>query len=222
MGLFILPLGGSFKTLWVGDPLPPLPVKKGEITSERPKRPHLAIKNYSSLKTFGITKSRTSLLTVINALVFSKLYYCSNVWANTTEKNIRKLQAVQNYACRIVSGARKYDHVTPHLKSLSWLPVKDQLYYRQAIMAFKCISGHAPKYLSSQFITREQVTKRTTRSGQKLDIPLFKTASGQRTFYYRTIGLWNNLDPFLKSSCSVQVFKRILKNKLLDNFVNTP
>ena len=26
-----------------------------------------------------------SLLTVINALVFSKLYYCSNVWANTTE-----------------------------------------------------------------------------------------------------------------------------------------
>jgi len=44
----------------------------------------------------------------------------------------------------------------------------------------------------------------------------------QRTFYYRTIGLWNNLDSFLKSSCSVQVFKRILKNKLLDNFVNTP
>ena len=42
---------------------------------------------------------------------------------------------MQNYACRIVSGARKYDHVTPHLKSLSWLPVKDQLYYRQAIMA---------------------------------------------------------------------------------------
>ena len=100
---------------------------------------------------------RTSLLTVINALVFSKLYYCSNVWANTTEKNIRKLQAVQNYACRIVSGARKYDHVTPHLKSLSWLPIKDQLYYRQATMAFKCISGHAPKYLTSQFITREQL-----------------------------------------------------------------
>ena len=150
-----------------------------------------------------------------------KGYVYTNVWANTTEKNIRKLQVVQNFACRIVSGARKYDHVTPHLKSLSWLPVKDQLYYRQAIMAFKCISGHAPNYLTSQFITREHVTKRTTRSGQKLNIPLFETASGQRTFYYRTIGLWNNLDPFLKSSRSVQVFRLILKNKLLDNFVNT-
>ena len=67
----------------------------------------------------------------------------------------------------------------------------------------------------------EQVTKRTTRSGQKLNVPLFKTASGQRTFYYRTVGLWNNLDPLFKPSRSVQVFKRTLKNKLLDNFVNT-
>ena len=120
---------------------------------------------------------------MINALVFSKIYYGSNVWANTTEKIVRKLQAVQNlHACRIVSGARKYDHVTLLLKSLSWLPVKDQLYYRQAIMAFEYITGHAPKYLTSQFITREQVSKRTTRSGQKLNIPLLKTASRQRTF----------------------------------------
>ena len=126
---------------------------------------------------------RTSLLTVINALVFSKLYYCSNVWANTTEKNIRKLQAVQNYTyCQIVSGVRKYDHVTPHLKSLSWLPVKDQLYYRHATMAFKCISGQALKYLTSQFITREHVTKRTTRSGQKLDMPLLKQPQDKEHF----------------------------------------
>ena len=132
---------------------------------------------------------KSTLLTVIHALVFSKMYYCSNVWANTTNKNVRKLQAVQNFACRIVSGAKKYDHVSPLLKSLSWLPVKNQLYYRQAIMSFKCMTGHAPEYLTSQFITREQVSKRTTRSSQKLNIPLFRTASGQRTFYYRTIKL---------------------------------
>ena len=51
-----------------------------------------------------------TLITVINTLVFSKLYYCSNVWANTTGKDINKLQSVQNFACHIVSGARKYDH----------------------------------------------------------------------------------------------------------------
>ena len=92
-------------------------------------------------------------------LVFRKMYYCSNVWANITNKNVRKLQAVQNFACRIVSGAKKYDHVTPLLKSLSWLPVKDQLYYHQAIMAFKSMTGQAPEYVASQFITREQFSE---------------------------------------------------------------
>ena len=79
----------------------------------------------------------------------------------------------------------------------------------------------APEYLTSQFITREQVSERTTRSSQKLNIPLFRTASGQRTFYYRTVKLWNNLESFLKLSPSVEIFKRSLRSQLLDNFVNT-
>ena len=77
------------------------------------------------------------LVTVINSLVFSKLYYCSVVWSNTTDRNIRKLQGIQNFAARIISGTKKYDHITPVLKELPWIPVKLQLYYREAIMAFK-------------------------------------------------------------------------------------
>ena len=83
------------------------------------------------------------------------------------------------------------------------------------------LTGQAPEYLTSQFITREQVSERTTRSSQKLNIPLFRTASGQRTFYYRTFKLWNNLESFLKLSPSVEIFKRSLRSQLLDNFVNT-
>ena len=57
--------------------------------------------------------------------------------------------------CRIVSGAKKYDHVTPLSKSLSWLPVKDQLYYHQAIMAFKCMTG--PNLLTVRKLENEQL-----------------------------------------------------------------
>ena len=85
-----------------------------------------------------------------------------------------------------MTGTREYDHITPVLKYLKWLPVKLQLYYRDAILAYKCMNGHAPSYLSSQFIKRCDVSKRPTRSSQLLNIPQFKTASGQRSFYYRT------------------------------------
>ena len=63
-----------------------------------------------------------TLVTVINALVFSKLLYCSSVGDNTKE-NIELGQAVQNFEARIVSGTRKIDHVTPILKQLQWLPI---------------------------------------------------------------------------------------------------
>ena len=44
-----------------------------------------------------------TLRTIISALVLSKLFYCSTVWSNTTATNIKKLQAVQNFACRIIT-----------------------------------------------------------------------------------------------------------------------
>ena len=97
---------------------------------------------------------KRTLLMIINSLVFSRLFYCSNVWSNTSKCNVNKLQAVQNFACRIVSGARKFDHVTPIRKELNWLSVPSQLYYRNATMAFKCMTGQAPEYLTSKFIKR--------------------------------------------------------------------
>ena len=63
---------------------------------------------------------KRALSIVINALVFSKLFYCSSVWSNTTQANLDKLQAVQNFACRILCGAKKFDHITPLLKDLCW------------------------------------------------------------------------------------------------------
>ena len=39
---------------------------------------------------------KNTLFTVIHALVFSKMYYCLNVWANITNKNVRKLLSVRS------------------------------------------------------------------------------------------------------------------------------
>ena len=92
---------------------------------------------------------KNALIIIINVLVFGKLFYCSSVWSNTTQSNLDKLPALQNFACRIVSGARKFDYITPLLKDLRWLPVKQQLYFRLAVLVLKCMTGCVPAYLSS-------------------------------------------------------------------------
>jgi hypothetical protein len=81
-------------------------------------------------------------------LVFRKLYYCSSVWESTSQTNIGKLQCVQNFAARIVTGTEKFEHITPILKYLKWLPVAMKLYIRDAFMTFKCVNDLAPCILS--------------------------------------------------------------------------
>ena len=163
---------------------------------------------------------KDTLTIVVNCLVFSKLFYCSNVWSNTTESNLDKVQKVQNFACRIVSGFKKFDHITPVHRAMQWLPIRQQLYYRNTVMAFKCVTGCAPDSLTDQFIKRSDVSTRTTRNSQKLQIPFLKSATGQRSFYYRTVKIWNTLDPSLKLSKTLQEFKRKLKNFLLKDFID--
>ena len=111
-----------------------------------------------------------TLVRMINALVFSKLYYCSTIWSNTSKKNIAKLQKVQNFAARIVSGKKKFDHITPSLIQLKWLPVSYMLRFRDTVMAFKCIRGMAPPYLCRMFETRSQIHNLNTRTNQYFNI----------------------------------------------------
>ena len=136
--------------------------------------------------------SRTSE-NFITSLVFSKLYFCSPVWANTSKTNVRKLQKIQNFAARILTGTRNYEHITPVLNNRRWLSVPAMLALYDAIPTFKCLRGLAPKYLSSRFNTRASVHGRNTRSKNMLDIPAFNTAPGQCSFMYRAVKCWNML-----------------------------
>ena len=144
------------------------------------------------------------------------MFYRSSVWSNTSVTNINKLQAIQNFGARTVARSRKFDHITPILKQLCWMPVKDHLFYRDALFTFKCMNGMAPPTnLCSRFIKKGTISGRSTRNENKLDIPRYKTATGQRSFLYRAVTIWNNLPRDIKLSSSMSIFKRKLKNHLL-------
>ena len=51
---------------------------------------------------------KQSLIKIVNALVFSRLYG-SSVWCNTSKKSITKLQNMQNSASCTITNTKKYD-----------------------------------------------------------------------------------------------------------------
>ena len=48
------------------------------------------------------------LVKIINSLVFSKLYYCSSVWASTSVTNVKKIQCSK--LCRTTTGQRSFTY----------------------------------------------------------------------------------------------------------------
>lgn len=79
------------------------------------------LRNISKLRP---TLSYSTTETLIHAFVTSRLDYCNSILTGIPIRSIRKLQLVQNAAARILTHTKTYDHISPILYKLHWLPVK--------------------------------------------------------------------------------------------------
>nr|CAH0104938.1 unnamed protein product [Daphnia galeata] len=62
--------------------------------------------------------------------------------------NALRLLRVQNAAVRTIFNLRKRDHLFIHRQSLRWLEIADRAKLKVACLAFRCLNGSAPPYLS--------------------------------------------------------------------------
>ena len=63
---------------------------------------------------------------LVQSFVSSKLEFCNSLLYGVPKHLLRKLQSVQNAAARLVTSS-KYDHVTPLLMQLHWIPIDERI-----------------------------------------------------------------------------------------------
>jgi len=90
--------------------------------------------------------------TLVHAFVSSRLDYCNYLLYGVSDGLLEKLQAVQNSAARVVTGTRKFDHITLVLRDLNWLPIRQRILFKLAMIVFKCLHGHALSYLADDCV----------------------------------------------------------------------
>ena len=102
----------------------------------------------------GIRKILTdeTAATIIHALITSRIDNGNSLITGITDRLIRKLQLAQNAAARILTKTRKFDHITPILKNLHWLPIRQRIDFKILILTWKALNGTAPEYLTNLLI----------------------------------------------------------------------
>ena len=129
---------------------------------------------------------------------------------------LRKVQSIQNAAARLVTvtGVRRCDHITPVLRQLHWLPVRQRVEYKVACLVHQSLAGQTPAYIADdiQLVTdrdRCQLRSATTRTCL---VPRTHNNFGDRSFNAAGPRVWNSLPPHLRQQdMNFARFKRQLK-----------
>ena len=170
-----------------------------------------------------ITKylSYKSAQTLILALVIGRLDYCNSQLYGLPASYIIKLQRGQNVAARLISKTTSFDHISPVMKGLHWLPVKYRIIFKLVVYTFKALHGNAPIYIHQVNRLKPQ-SNYNLRSNTKhllLDLPnkTMKT-TGDRAFFAAAPTLWNALPDELRALGSLKTFMAQLKTHYFNPF----
>ena len=130
---------------------------------------------------------------------------------------IRLLQRAQNSAARLITQAKKRDHITPILKHLHWLPVMYRIQFKILLLTYKSIHGLAPSYLTELIELNNRSRSLRPSLHVSLKVPRTRLKSyGDRSFSYSSSILWNQLPAHIRSAPTIQTFKSKLKTHLFE------
>ena len=154
---------------------------------------------------------------LVQAFISTRLDYCNSLMYGISDNLNRRLQAVQNAAARLITSTRRCEHITPVLQQLHWLPVRQRVHFKLAVLAYKALHDRLPSYLAEDCQLVAVTGRRRLRSSDidTCQVRRTNTRFGDRSFAAAGPRTWNSLPIQLRDSeLSLEQFRRSLKTHL--------
>jgi hypothetical protein len=148
---------------------------------------------------------------IAHALVSSRLDYANSILYGAAKSTVAKLQRVQNTLSHIVLQANRQSHSSSLLHQLHWLPVQSRIHFKLATITYKALSTSSPQYLASLLHTYQPTRSLRSSNQNLLNVPAYHINFGSRSFRCAAPSIWNAIPLHIRSSPSLDLFKRNLK-----------
>ena len=154
---------------------------------------------------------------IVTALVISHIRYCLSVYGSGSAKNLTTIQRILNFAARVISGRRKFDHVSDVRDALGWLDSSQLFHYQSLSLLHKIIQTGEPECIAGQIHTYRdsRAHVRSTRQDHLLQLPTIHSEAGRRRFLYRAPNLFNEIPTGIRELKGAQ-FRKQVKSYLRD------
>ena len=125
-------------------------------------------------------------------------------------------------AAQLVTRSSKYNHITPLLQKLNWLPVSYRVIFKILLLVYKARRGLCPGYVSE--LLQERKSSRVLRSSSLglLATPTSRTKTyGDRAFSVCAPKLWNGLPNHVRNVGTLPLFKKNLRMYLFSILIDS-
>ena len=152
----------------------------------------------------------------MRALILFKLDYGNALLSSCKNKDVARLQRLQNRAARMVFQVSRRHSSSPLLASLHWLPIDKRIKFKILLHIYKALNDLSPVYLT-ECITIHLPSREDLRSSVDTTFLVFPRSTrsiGDRSFSVYGPSLWNQLSISIRSTSTVCNFKHGLKTHM--------
>lgn len=187
------------------------------------------IANVSKLGFFHLRRLKTirrylpipDTISLVRALVLSRIDYCNSVLLGLPTTRLNSLQSVINTAVRLIFGLKWNAHVSQPLKDqLHWLKIPERIVLKRCWLTFRALyDPHCPTYLRDLIQPAPSVQYRSqlrsrNRNPLLVPPPARTPALGDRSFRRGNPILWNTLPRVVTMETSPGAFLKNMKTHL--------
>ena len=148
---------------------------------------------------------------------------CNSLLNSISNHDLKPLNSIQYSLCRIIQRTSRFfrEHMSPHLRSLYWLPVKQLIKFKWCLLIFKTLKLGLPPYFGKYFVpyTCKISTRRSVPSKNMLNrdvIPFNRNIYKSKLHFESSFAasgpsVWNSLPEKVRCCDFLYTFRRQLK-----------